>query len=132
LTGADAHVAPVDGTGVRTAATNERGNMTDIVKIFDVRLQPGAQSAAEDIITEFTPKGPAAEDGTTLFQVYRDTANADRLLFVEHFRDQKAYDHHVGSSGYKSYIEGRFAPLTTDIVVTEHEVVASKAATVGS
>ncbi|MEV4108984.1 antibiotic biosynthesis monooxygenase [Nonomuraea sp. NPDC049695] len=31
------------------------------------------------------------------FRVYRDPANVDYLLFVEHFADQAAYDAHTGS-----------------------------------
>jgi hypothetical protein len=33
---------------------------------------------------QFAPQGPAAEDGTLSFRVYRDPAQPDYLLFVEH------------------------------------------------
>jgi quinol monooxygenase YgiN len=57
--------------------------------------------------------------------VYRDPANVDYLLFVEHFADQAAYDAHTGSAAYQELIAGRFAGLIVEFVEIDHELVAS-------
>jgi len=80
-----------------------------LIKVFPIKLKDGRQAAAEAVVREFAPKGPAVENGTLSFRVYRDPANPDYLLFVEHFADQAAYDAHTGSDAYRELIAGRFA-----------------------
>ena len=65
------------------------------------------------------------EPGTVSFRVYRDPANVDYLLFVEHFADQAAYDAHTGSAVYQELIAGRFAGIIVEFVEIDHELVAS-------
>jgi quinol monooxygenase YgiN len=96
-----------------------------LYKVFPIKLQPGKQTEAEAIVAEFAPKGPEQEPGTVSFRVYRDPANADYLLFVEHFADQAAYDAHTGSAAYKELIAGRFAGIIVEFVELNHELVAS-------
>ncbi|MEV0236121.1 antibiotic biosynthesis monooxygenase [Nonomuraea sp. NPDC050786] len=94
-----------------------------LAKVFPIKLKPGKQAEAEAIVHEFAPKGPEQEDGTLSFRVYRDPANVDYLLFVEHFADQAAYDAHTGSPAYQELIAGRFAELIVEFVEIDHELL---------
>jgi len=94
-------------------------------KVFPIELKPGKQAEAEAIVAEFAPKGPEQEPGTLSFRVYRDPANVDYLVFVEHFADQAAYDAHTGSAAYQELIAGRFAEIIVKFVEIDHELVAS-------
>ncbi|WP_133800769.1 putative quinol monooxygenase [Kribbella caucasensis] len=96
-----------------------------LAKVFPIKLKDGNQEAAEELVREFAPRGPGQEDGTLSFRVYRDPANPDYLLFVEHFADQAAYDAHTGSAAYKELISGRFAGLIVEFVELDHELVVS-------
>jgi len=96
-----------------------------LAKVFPIKLKPGMQAEAEAVVLEFAPKGPAVEDGTLSFRVYRDPANADYLLFVEHFADQAAYDAHTGSGAYQELIAGGFAKLIVEFVEIDHELLVS-------
>ncbi|MEU6782353.1 antibiotic biosynthesis monooxygenase [Nonomuraea angiospora] len=96
-----------------------------LAKVFPIKLKPGKQAEAEAIVEEFAPKGPAQEDGTLSFRVYRNPADVDYLLFVEHFADQAAYDAHTGSAAYQELIAGRFAELIVEFVEIDHELLVS-------
>jgi quinol monooxygenase YgiN len=96
-----------------------------LTKVFPIKLKPGKQAEAEAIVDEFAPKGPKAEPGTLSFRVYRDPANVDYLLFVEHFADQAAYDAHTGSSAYRELIAGRFSALIVEFVEIDHQLLVS-------
>ena len=71
-----------------------------------------------DDVREIAGALPGVEEGTLSFRVYRDPANPDYLLFVEHFANQAAYDEHTGSAAYKELIAGQFANL----IDIEHSV----------
>jgi quinol monooxygenase YgiN len=94
-------------------------------KVFPIELKPGRQAAAEAIIREFAPIGPAQEPGTLSFRVYRDKNRPDYLLFVEHFADQTAYDAHTSSSAYRRLIAGQFADLIVEFIELDHELLVS-------
>ncbi|TDV53560.1 putative quinol monooxygenase [Actinophytocola oryzae] len=96
-----------------------------LAKVFPIPLKPGSQGRAEELVRDFAPKGPAQEDGTLSFRVYRDPARPDYLLFVEHFADQAAYDAHTGSEVYAKLIAGEFAAMVEDFVEIDHELVVS-------
>lgn len=96
-----------------------------LAKVFPIKLKDGMQAKAEEVVREFAPKGPAVEEGTLSFRVYRDPANPDYLLFVEHFADQSAYDAHTSSSAYQELIAGRFAELIVEFVEIDHELLVS-------
>lgn len=96
-----------------------------LAKVFPIKLKPGLQSEAEALVRDFAPKGPAQEDGTLSFRVYRDPAIPDYLLFVEHFADQTAYDAHTGSAAYLELIAGRFAEMIVEFVEIDHELLVS-------
>ena len=96
-----------------------------LTKVFPIKLKDGMQAAAEAVVLEFAPKGPAVEDGTLSFRVYRDPASPDYLLFVEHFADQAAYDAHTGSAAYRQLIAGRFAELIVEFVEIDHELLVA-------
>jgi len=101
--------------------TSERQAM--LVKVFPIKLKDGMQDKVEDVVREFAPKGPGAEDGTLSFRVYRDLTKPDYLLFVEHFADQAAYDAHTGSAVYRDLIAGQFASMITEFTEIDHELV---------
>jgi quinol monooxygenase YgiN len=92
-------------------------------KVFPIPLQAGMQDKAEKLVHEFAKRGPAQEEGTLSFRVYRNPARPDYLLFVEHFTDQAAYDAHTGSTAYRELIAGEFAGLIEEFVEIDHEVV---------
>jgi len=94
-----------------------------LTKVFPIKLKPGKQADAEAVVGAFSPEGPQQEPGTLSFRVYRDPANADYLLFVEHFVDQEAYDAHTGSAAYKEFVAGQFAELIVEFVEIDHELV---------
>jgi quinol monooxygenase YgiN len=96
-----------------------------LIKVFPIKLKPGKQAEAEAIVEQFAPKGPEQEPGTLSFRVYRDPANVDYLLFVEHFADQAAYDAHTGSPAYSELIAGKFAGLIVEFVEIDHELLVS-------
>ena len=96
-----------------------------LAKVFPIKLKDGMQAKAEVIVQEFAPKGPAVEEGTLSFRVYRDPANVDYLLFVEHFADQAAYDAHTGSSAYQELIAGQFANMIVEFVEIDHELLVA-------
>ncbi|MBN6050386.1 antibiotic biosynthesis monooxygenase, partial [Nonomuraea sp. RK-328] len=96
-----------------------------LAKVFPIKLKDGMQARAEEIVREFAPKGPAVEDGTLSFRVYRDPAKPDYLLFVEHFADQAAYDAHTGSAAYEELIAGRFAELIVQFVEIDHDLLVA-------
>ena len=96
-----------------------------LAKVFPIKLKPGNQAVAEAIVAEFAPKGPAQEPGTTSFRVYKDPANVDYLLFVEHFADQAAYDAHTGSQAYKDIIAEKFSKLIVEFVELDHELLVA-------
>ncbi|MEU4190868.1 antibiotic biosynthesis monooxygenase [Kribbella sp. NPDC026611] len=96
-----------------------------LAKVFPIKLQDGNQAVAEEIVREFAPQGPGVEEGTLSFRVYRDPANPDYLLFVEHFADQAAYDAHTWSAAYKELIAGRFADLIVEFVEIDHELLVA-------
>jgi quinol monooxygenase YgiN len=96
-----------------------------LAKVFPITIQPGKQAEVEAIVEEFAPRGPAQEQGTLSFRVYRDPARPDYLLFVEHFADQAAYDAHTGSDAYKELIAGRFAGLITEFIENDHELLVA-------
>ena len=99
--------------------------MSDLVKVFSIKLKPGTQAQAESLVKEFTPKGPAVEDGTRSFRVYRGVEGTDYLLFVEHFADAAAYADHTGSAAYGELIAGRFRGLVDGWSEDDHELIAS-------
>jgi quinol monooxygenase YgiN len=96
-----------------------------LTKVFPIKLKDGNQAAAEALVAEFAPRGPGQEPGTLSFRVYRDPANVDYLLFVEHFEDQAAYDAHVTSAAYEELIAGRFSNLIVAFVELDHELLVS-------
>ena len=96
-----------------------------LVKVFPIKLKDGMQAKAEAVVREFAPKGPAVENRTLSFRVYRDPAKVDYLLFVEHFADQAAYDAHTGSPAYRELIAGQFADLIIEFVEIDHELLVS-------
>ena len=96
-----------------------------LVKVFPIKLKDGTQDKVEAVVREFAPRGPAAEDGTLSFRVYRNPAQPDYLLFVEHFADQAAYDAHMGSPAYQELIVGQFASLIVEFVEVDHELVVA-------
>jgi quinol monooxygenase YgiN len=96
-----------------------------LTKVFPIKLKPGKQVEAEAIVEQFAPKGPGQEPGTLSFRVYRDPANVDYLLFVEHFADQAAYDAHTGSAVYGDLIAGQFSELIVEFVENDHELLVS-------
>ena len=96
-----------------------------LVKVFPIKLKDGMQDEVEAIVQEFAPKGPGAEDGTLSFRVYRNPANPDYLLFVEHFADQAAYEEHTSSPAYRDLIAGRFAAKIVEFTELDHELVVA-------
>jgi quinol monooxygenase YgiN len=96
-----------------------------LVKVFPIKLKDGMQDEVEAIVGEFAPKGPGAEQGTLSFRVYRDRANPDYLLFVEHFADQAAYEEHTTSAAYLDLIAGQFASRIVEFTEIDHELVVS-------
>jgi quinol monooxygenase YgiN len=96
-----------------------------LAKVFPIKLKDGMQAKAEAVVREFAPKGPAVENGTLSFRVYRDPANVDYLLFVEHFADQAAYDAHTGSPAYQELVAGQFADLIVEFVEIDHELLVA-------
>jgi quinol monooxygenase YgiN len=96
-----------------------------LTKVFPIKLKDGTQAKAEAVVQEFAPQGPGTEDGTLSFRVYRDPAQADYLLFVEHFADQAAYDAHTGSPAYRELIAGRFADMIVEFVEIDHELLVA-------
>jgi len=96
-----------------------------LAKVFPIELKAGRQAEAEAIVREFAPLGPAQEEGTLSFRVYRDKNRPDYLLFVEHFADQAAYDAHTGSSAYRRLVAGQFAQLIIEFVERDHELLVS-------
>jgi quinol monooxygenase YgiN len=96
-----------------------------LIKVFPIKLKDGMQAKAEAIVQEYAPKGPGAEAGTLSFRVYRDPANPDYLLFVEHFADQAAYDAHTGSPVYNELIAGQFADIIVKFVELDHELLVA-------
>jgi quinol monooxygenase YgiN len=96
-----------------------------LAMVFPIKLKSGLQAEAEALVRDFAPKGPALEDGRLSFRVYRDPANPDYLLFVEHFANQAAYDAPMGSAWYRELIAGRFAELIVEFVEIDHELLVS-------
>jgi quinol monooxygenase YgiN len=96
-----------------------------LVKVFPIKLKDGTQDKVEAIVHEFAPKGPAVEEGTLSFRVYRDPGKPDYLLFVEHFTDQAAYDAHTSSPAYQELIAGQFAGMIVEFVEVDHELVVA-------
>jgi quinol monooxygenase YgiN len=99
--------------------------MSDLVKVFSIKLKPGTQVEAEQIVQEFAPRGPAQEVGTRSFRVYRGNDDSDYLLFVEHFADVDAYAAHTGSEPYGELIAGRFRALVDGWSEVDHEMIVS-------
>jgi quinol monooxygenase YgiN len=96
-----------------------------LVKVFPIKLKDGMQDEVESIVREFAPRGPATEKGTLSFRVYRDPANPDYLLFVEHFADDVAYEAHTSSPAYVDLIAGQFAQRITEFTEIDHELVVA-------
>jgi quinol monooxygenase YgiN len=113
----------LDLTDAQQCARSRR--ISVLTKVFPIKLKPGQQAQAEAIVEQFAPKGPEQEPGTLSFRVYRDPANVDYLLFVEHFADQAAYDAHIGSAAYADLIAGQFSQLLVEFVEIDHELLVS-------
>lgn len=96
-----------------------------LVKVFPIKLKDGVQSKVEEIVQEFAQEGPAREDGTLSFRVYRDPAKPDYLMFVEQFADEAAYDAHTSSAAYQKLIVDQFANLIVEFVEIDHELVVA-------
>jgi quinol monooxygenase YgiN len=109
----------------QAAGGARRWEKTMLVKVFPIKLKDGMQAEVEEIVREFAPRGPGAEDGTLSFRVYRDPAQPDYLLFVEHFSDQAAYDAHTTSPAYRELIAGEFANRIEEFVEIDHELVTA-------
>jgi quinol monooxygenase YgiN len=99
--------------------------MSDLVKVFSIKLKEGTQAEAEEIVQTFAPKGPAQEAGTRSFRVYRGNDETDYLLFVEHFADADAYAAHTGSEVYGELIAGRVRNLVDGWSEVDHELIVS-------
>jgi quinol monooxygenase YgiN len=99
--------------------------MSELVKVFSIELKEGTQAEAEAIVREFAPKGPAAEEGTHSFRVYRGNDKPDYLLFVEHFTDADAYSAHTSSPAYEELVAGRFRDLVAGWSEVDHELIVS-------
>jgi quinol monooxygenase YgiN len=97
-----------------------------LVKVFPLKLKPGAQAQAERIVLQYAELGPKKELGTLSFRVYRDPAKIDYLLFVEHFTDQQAYEAHTGSDVYREVVQASLAPLLDGWSEINHELIVSK------
>jgi quinol monooxygenase YgiN len=102
---------------------HRNGGLPMLVKVFPIKLKNGMQDEVEAVVREFAPKGPGAEEGTLSFRVYRDPAQPDYLLFVEHFADQAAYDAHTSSAAYQDLIAGKFASMIVEFTELDHELV---------
>jgi quinol monooxygenase YgiN len=99
--------------------------MSMLAKVFPIELKDGKQAEVEAIVEDFAARGPAQEDGTLSFSVYRDPQKPDYLLFVEHFTDQAAYRAHTSSQAYRELIADRLADLIVEFVELDHELVVS-------
>jgi quinol monooxygenase YgiN len=99
--------------------------VSDLVKVFSIKLKDGTQDEAEQIVQEFAPDGPAQEAGTRSFRVYRGADKSDYLLFVEHFADANAYAAHTGSEIYERLIAGKFRDLVDGWSEVDHEMIVS-------
>jgi quinol monooxygenase YgiN len=99
--------------------------MSDLVKVFSIKLKDGTQDKAERIVQEFAPDGPAQEAGTRSFRVYRGADKSDYLLFVEHFADADAYAAHTGSEIYERLIASQFRDLVDGWSEVDHELIVS-------
>jgi len=99
--------------------------MSDLVKVFSIKLKEGTQAEAEALVQEFAPQGPAQEVGTRSFRVYRGNEDTDYLLFVEHFTDADAYAAHTSSPPYGELIAGRFRDLVDGWSEIDHELIVS-------
>jgi hypothetical protein len=79
VAGRTAALAPMLA-GIRAAAARQRrltvGEIV-LVKVFPIKLKDGMQAEVEEIVREFAPRGPGAEEGTLSFRVYRDPAQPD-------------------------------------------------------
>jgi quinol monooxygenase YgiN len=107
------------------SSLNKERQVSDLVKVFSITLKAGTQAEAESLVQEFTPKGPAVEDGTRSFRVYRGVEGTDYLLFVEHFADADAYAAHTGSEPYSDLVAGRFRELVDGWSEVDHTLIAS-------
>jgi quinol monooxygenase YgiN len=105
---------------------NAAQSSSPFVKVFPLKLKPGKQAEAERVVLQYAPLGPEKEPGTLSFRVYRDPANVDYLLFVEHFADQGAYDAHTGSPVYRDVVVASLAPLIAEWKEINHELIVSK------
>src|SRR3954468_24120004 len=61
----------------RTTVTAQQRGDPVLTKVFPIEWKAGRQAEAEELVLEFAPKGPGAEDGTLSFRVYRDPARPD-------------------------------------------------------
>jgi quinol monooxygenase YgiN len=116
---------PRGAPGIRIFGVPNERRQAMLVKVFPIKLKDGMQDKVEDVVREFAPMGPGAEDGTLSFRVYRDLTKPDYLLFVEHFADQAAYDAHTGSAVYRDLIAGQFASMITEFTEIDHELVVA-------
>ena len=77
------------------------------------RVKEGRLETVLDLLAELTAKS-TAEAGNLLYQIHQAIGDANTLVLVESYRDERALAEHRNSEHYRALIVGKIIPLLED------------------
>lgn len=77
--------------------------MSKVTIVAEVLFRSGAK---EQLLPELTRlvKATRAEEGCIEYRLHQDTANTQRFVFYENWRDRSCLDRHLVSEHFKDYV----------------------------
>lgn len=69
--------------------------MTMVINVFYEGSDGAAEAFVEDVVSEGLLDAVRSEDGCLGYEYFRSMEDPDRVLLVEHWRDERALDAHI-------------------------------------
>ena len=71
--------------------------MTVVINVFYEGSDGAAEAFVGDIVSEGLLDAVRSEDGCLGYEYFRSMENPDRVLLVEHWKDEEALDAHIAA-----------------------------------
>ena len=71
--------------------------MAVVINVFYEGSDGAAEAFVEDVVSEGLLDAVRSEDGCLGYEYFRSMEDPDRVLLVEHWRDERALDAHIAA-----------------------------------
>ena len=71
--------------------------MAVVINVFYEGSDGAAEAFVEDVVSEGLLDAVRSEDGCLGYEYFRSMEDPDRVLLVEHWKDEKALDAHIAA-----------------------------------